>query len=447
MKNLRIYRDNIKILGAKICKDLGILLVIDESNQVCLGVVDKKTKNKDELDSIYSISIAKNFPLVDLDKGFFYYHLKFIDFQERQKEIQDNIEKLFNFILKEAIRVEASDIHLENFDQNAWLRFRIDGELQEVCEIEKEIFNSLCLKIKLESKLDITEIKQAQDGRYSIELNSIKYDFRISCIPTYEGESIVLRILHKQKQQVNLNWLNLSDNHLNLIQSNLTKSHGIILITGPTGSGKSTTLYAILESFKNSRKKIITIEDPVEYKIPYATQIQVIAESDFSFAQALSAILRQDPDIIMVGEIRDIKTLELAFRASLTGHLVFATLHTNDAKSTFERLIDMGMNKHSILSSLLMIVSQKLLKKPCSNCQEKRDEGYQSMGCKACNYQGILGREVVTEVLVLDKEVKKAIKEDRLEEYLDSNAFETLYCNALRKQKEGRVVIDTWMSE
>lgn len=439
MKNLRVYKDNTKIFGAKICKEFRALLVIDANKKIYLGVVDKGIK-VDFLQDILRGYFVEKIPLIELSKNFFYYHLKFIDFQEKQKEVQNNIEKLFSFILKEAIRFEASDIHIENFEESGWLRFRIDGELQEVCEIEREVFNSLCLKIKLESKLDITETRQSQDGRYSTTLDSIKYDFRISCVPTYEGESIVLRILHKQKHQVNLEWLKISDNHLNLIRSNLSKKYGIILVTGATGSGKSTTLYAILESFKNSKKKIITIEDPIEYKIPYATQVQVISESDFSFAQALSAILRQDPDIIMVGEIRDFKTLELAFRAALTGHLVFATLHTNDTKSTFDRLMDMGMSKNNILSSLLMIISQQLLKKPCIKCQEKINNNYQSKGCDICNYQGILGREIVTEVLVLDKEVKKAIREDRLEEYLDSISFETLYHNAQRKQEEGRVI-------
>lgn len=441
MQNLRVYKDNIKIFGKEICQKFKSLIVIDDMQNIHLGILEE-TKDIAFLQDILRAYFNPLPSCVILSEKFFYHHLRFLDIQEKIYKSQADIKELFALILKEAILMDASDIHLENFNENAWIRFRIDGELCEVCEIEREVFEALCLKIKLESKLDITEIKQSQDGRFNFFYNALQYDFRISCIPTYNGQSLVLRILHKQKQQINLHSLGISKNHLDLILDQITKKHGIILLTGPTGSGKSTTLYAILENFKSSKKKIITLEDPVEYKIPYATQIQVVAESNFSFSQALSAVLRQDPDIIMVGEIRDLKTLELAFRASLTGHLVFATLHTNDTKSALDRLVDMGMSKHNILSSLLMIVSQRLFKKACKNCQKKMEEKYISIGCEVCNFQGFVGREVATEVLVLSKEVKRVIKEDNLEEYLDLIDFETLDKNASKKYDEGKILLD-----
>ena len=444
-QSIKIHKDNIKILGKGLCERFGALLVINEQNQTCLGLVDTH-QDKDFLQDTLRGHFTEPLPVVEIEKKFFYQHARFFDFWERSLSLSADISALLECILQEAIRLKASDIHIESFESGAWLRYRLDGELEDVAQIAKPTFEALSTKIKLEAKLDITQIKQAQDGRYSASFAGLEYDFRISCLPLYEGESIALRILYKQKESIGLDGLALSPHHLAQIKQNIAKPHGIILITGPTGSGKSTTLYAILESLQGSQKKIITLEDPVESKIQYATQVQVMP--DFGYAKALRAVLRQDPDIIMVGEIRDKETLELAFRAALTGHLVLATLHTNDAKSAFERLQNMGMEEHYILSSLLMVVSQRLLRRICPHCGGKGDSEVKSMaeennrgdlGCEACNFQGVLGREVVSEVLVLDKETKRAIRADRLEEYLEQSGFESLKQNALQKAEEGKI--------
>lgn len=437
MKDFKLYKDNTRIFGKQICEKFLALLVVDDEQNVFLGLVDEAI-DLQFLKDILRGYFAQDLPIVLIDKKFFYAHFRFLSFQEKQISLQDNIQEFFHYILQEAIVLGASDIHLENFEDDAWLRFRIDGELQEICNIPKEVFESLCSKIKLEAKLDITQIKQAQDGRYSFILENRDYDFRISCIPLYQGESIVMRILYKQKRFIELEGLEFSKSHLDVIKKNITKTHGIILITGPTGSGKSTTLYAILKYLQGSKKKIITLEDPIEYKMSYATQVQVM--QDFGYAKALRFVLRQDPDIIMVGEIRDKETLELSFRAALTGHLVLATLHTNDILNTFDRLQNMGMNEHYILSSLLMIVSQRLLKKLCPFCKVQQADGFVACGCKSCNEQGVFGREVVSEILVLDKEAKKAIKKEALEEYLESSTFCNLYDNAMQKIKEGKIL-------
>lgn len=361
-----------------------------------------------------------------------------------------DITKLYDFILKFSIEQKASDIHLQSYSKYSSLKIRIDGKIKEIGKIPNDIFELLINKIKLNSQLDISEKRLPQDGRIQFIFQNIEYDLRISCVPIAYGESIVIRILYKQNQTLNLNHLNISEPNLKLIEKNIHSPYGIILVAGPTGSGKSTSLYAMLESIKSIEKKLITIEDPIEYEINLATQVQINPEYGFDFPDALKAILRQDPDIIMIGEIRDNKTLELALQASLTGHLVFATIHTNNSASSIERLLNMGAEPYLIASSVICVISQRLIRKLCPHCKApcvvpkylknsiNSSTLYEPKGCEKCHMEGFLGREVVTEVLQITPEIQSLILNSKnIKEYLVKNHFKTLFDDAIIKIQEG----------
>ncbi|CBG40684.1 GspE/PulE family protein [Helicobacter mustelae] len=427
------HPQNLKIFGKHFCQKYQALLLLDSDFTPCIA-----SKNPlpipllQEICKPYFEEIPKILPL---SRAEFFQFSKYFDFQEKQAHIKNNIGGLFSLILQEAVLLETSDIHLESFHIKdlgigGVLRFRVHGDLEIVSYFEEEVFRALCSKIKLDSRLNITDIKQAQDGRYATRIQEREYDCRVSAIPLYNGESLVLRILYKNKNNRSLESLHFTPSHLKILQQTLKIPYGILLVVGATGSGKSTTLYAILQSLQNEHKKIITLEDPPEHQMPFATQVKI--SSEFDFQEALRAILRHDPDIIVVGEIRDQITLELAFGAALTGHLVLATLHSNDCQSALQRLQNMGMAKQDILASLLLILAQRLYKSPCQHCQ--------GGGCEHCNMQGIFGREVVTEILAFDSMVKKAVLQDCLQEYLEQSGFESLEQNLMRKIAEGRIV-------
>lgn len=327
--------------------------------------------------------------------------------------ISKDISQMLDFVLQEGIRFQASDIHIETKPDFASIRFRIDGYLREIGRIYLEDFTQLASKIKLESKLDITESRLPQDGRYNRNFNGIDYDFRISCVPLFGGESIVIRILYKHNKTITLQSLGINPHILEQLKIAIQKKNGLILITGPTGSGKSTTIYALLEELKSLQKKIITLEDPIEYQIKLATQIQINPDIGFSFVEALRSVLRQDPDIIMVGEIRDRQTLDLALNASLTGHLVIASLHSNDCISTLDRLFEMGAQHSIIATSLLCVVAQRLVGRLCPHCKVAFEGGFVAKGCESCNGIGIVGREVVCECMFIDKQMRDLIIEHK----------------------------------
>ncbi|MGX2970920.1 ATPase, T2SS/T4P/T4SS family [Helicobacter sp. T3_23-1059] len=350
---------------------------------------------------------------------YFSWILQGLSFLEKYYGLRD-ISAQLDFVLQEAIAHRASDVHLEDKGDFGSIRFRIDGRLREIARLTKDSTAKLSSKIKLESKLDITETRMPQDGRYARNFGEMEYDFRISCVPLLSGESLVLRILYKHKEQISLENLGLSRDIVEILAKALNRKNGLILITGPTGSGKSTTLYAALDSLKTSQKKLITLEDPIEYQIPLATQIQINPEIGFSFFEALSFVLRQDPDIIMIGEIRDKQTLELALNASLTGHLVLASLHSNDCISTLERLFEMGAPRSVVESSLICIIAQRLLGRLCPHCkaqmpQSQKEAGdearFYAVGCEKCQGLGIKGREVIAQGIYFDKELKEAFYE------------------------------------
>lgn len=333
---------------------------------------------------------------------------------------------LLDFILHTCIEEKASDIHFESFVENgrsaARIRVRVDGMLREIFSLESCVFDALSSRLKLECELDITQMRQGQDGRFSREFDGNAYDFRLSILPVFGGESLVVRILCKSAQNLTLQSLGLDTSHLAIISSHICSPQGIIFLTGPTGSGKSTTLCAILESIKSSDKKIITLEDPIEYHIQLTTQVLINNKCDFGFSNALRSILRHDPDVLMIGEIRDKESLDIALRASLTGHLVFSTLHANDSLSVVERLLDMGAQRYLLASSMRLILSQRLVRKLCESC--KIPLSHQAMydklsqvnlvhlwedlqggsffaprGCVHCNMQGFSGRLLCVEVL------------------------------------------------
>ena len=311
------------------------------------------------------------------------------------------IIRLLNALLTQAAREGASDIHIEPYEQHSAVRFRVDGTLREVVRPNRALHAALISRLKIMADLDIAEKRLPQDGRISLRIGTRAIDVRVSTLPNAHGERAVLRLLDKSGAKLNLAAVGMEGNTLERFTRLLKQPHGIVLVTGPTGSGKTTTLYAAMSLFDANINNIMTVEDPIEYEIPGIGQTQVNARIELSFARALRAILRQDPDVIMIGEIRDFETAQIAIQASLTGHLVLATLHTNDASSAVTRLIDMGVDAYLLSSSLLGVLAQRLVRKLCSACKGK--------GCPTCAKTGYTGRTGVFELLVADDLIRAMI--------------------------------------
>ncbi len=338
------------------------------------------------------------------------------------------IIKLVNHILSQSIKARASDIHIEPYQENLNIRYRIDGTLYDLLTPPKWMQAPLTSRIKVMAKLDIAEKRLPQDGRIDIKIGNQKIDIRVSTIPTTFGERVVLRLLNKSVSLLQLSQLGFSQKNSDIVSELIHIPNGIILFTGPTGSGKTTSLYAILSSINNPDINIITIEDPVEYQLKGISQIHVNTKIDLTFAKGLRAIVRQDPDVILIGEIRDKETSEIAVQSALTGHLVFSTLHTNDSASSITRLIDLGIEPFLISSSLKAIVAQRLVRILCNNCKEAyipdretleslkiKQESisdkklYRPKGCVKCFHTGYKGRISIFEILVMEKKIKKLI--------------------------------------
>ena len=332
--------------------------------------------------------------------------------------------RLVNSTLTKAIELGASDVHLEVFEKNARLRYRVDGVLQELVPPPKEMYNAIISRIKIMAKLNIAEKRLPQDGRIMMKVAGKEVDLRISIIPMSHGEGVVMRILDRSAVTLDLEKLGFSPVFLTKFRRMINKPEGMLLVTGPTGSGKTTTLYAVLKEIISPELKIITVEDPVEYNMEGVNQIQVNQQIDLTFATGLRSILRHDPDVILIGEIRDRDTASIAIQASLTGHLVFSTLHTNDAASAFNRLMDMGMEDYLISSCIMAILAQRLVRKLCDKCREtylpppdirqtaRLNEGeylYRSKGCDDCGNTGFRGRKCIAEFLVVDDAIKKLV--------------------------------------
>ncbi len=307
--------------------------------------------------------------------------------------------RMINALLTQALREEASDIHIEPFEQISVVRFRIDGSLRDVVRPKKAIHASLISRIKIMAQLDIAEKRLPQDGRITLRVGGKPVDVRVSTLPTGHGERAVLRLLDKEAGRLDLRHLGMSPDVLAQFDELIGQPHGIVLVTGPTGSGKTTTLYAALSRLNASTTNILTVEDPIEYELAGVGQTQVNARIEMTFAKALRAILRQDPDVIMIGEIRDLETAQIAVQASLTGHLVLATLHTNDSAAAVTRLLDMGIEPFLLSSSLLGVVAQRLVRKLCSHCKVHDGHGWVAVGCEHCGQTGYHGRVGVYELL------------------------------------------------
>jgi len=375
------------------------------------------------------------------------------------------IIRLVNSLLFRAVKEKASDIHVEPYEKEVIVRFRIDGILYDIFRTPKRFHQSISSRIKVMGDLDIAEKRMPQDGRIHIKIAGKDVDIRLSTVPTSYGERCVLRILDKSSTIIELPSLGFSGKSLNVISQLINKKHGIFLVTGPTGSGKSTSLYACLTQIKSIERNIITVEDPVEYQLEGVGQIQVNPKINLTFASGLRAILRQDPDVIMVGEIRDQETADIAIDAALTGHLVLSTLHTNDAPGSITRLIDMGVEPFLVSSSLVGVIGQRLVRKVCLNCREetnlsdleiselgitaemaKKYPTYKARGCDKCSNTGYKGRTVISELLTISDTIRSLILSNADSNTIKKQAIKegmvTIRQNAVAKVLQGITTLD-----
>lgn len=352
------------------------------------------------------------------------------------------INDFLSYLIEFSILKNASDIHIETQKDALTIRLRIDGLLQHFFRFDLEFYPVISSVIKLLSSMDITQRRTSQNGRFSksIKTNEV-YDFRVSAMPTINGESIVIRILDKKSVSTSLDSLGFESDMLSILKQSIEITQGLILVTGPTGSGKTTTLYSILKELNSINKKIITIEDPVEYHIENIQQIAVNNEIHLGFSEILRDVLRQDPDIIMIGEIRDIESLKIAIQASLTGHLVLATLHSNDSISTINRLLDLEAEPFLIASTLKVVISQRLVLKLCAECKVAIYNEFVAKGCEKCNLSGYQNREMINELFMIDEVISSMIIQQKssadILKYAKNNGFSPLFDNALKKVKEG----------
>jgi general secretion pathway protein E len=320
------------------------------------------------------------------------------------------IIRMLNALLTQAAKDGASDIHIEPYERSSAVRFRVDGTLREVVQPNRALHAALISRLKIMAELDIAEKRMPQDGRISLRIGNKAIDVRVSTLPSAHGERAVLRLLDKGEGRFSLESLGMNGVALNRFQHLIHQPHGIVLVTGPTGSGKTTTLYAGLADVVTATTNVLTVEDPIEYELPGIGQTQVNAKIELTFAKALRAILRQDPDVIMIGEIRDFETAQIAIQASLTGHLVLATLHTNDAPSAVTRLVDMGVEPFLLSSSLLGVLAQRLVRKLCPLCRRQDDNGqWHPVGCPECGHTGYKGRTGVYELMVANDKIRALI--------------------------------------
>lgn len=382
---------------------------------------------------------------------------------EEQLEVSNApIVRLINSTIQQAIDMKASDIHIEPYTEDIRIRFRVDGDLQDIMRLSKNILSPLITRIKIIGKMDIAEKRIPQDGRVEFNIDNRKIDIRISTIPTVHGEKIVLRLLDRENFLLTKEELGFTQRNMDAFEKLLKQPYGMLLITGPTGSGKTTTLYAMLKELNTVEKNIITIEDPVEYKMEGINQVQINPKAGLTFASGLRSILRQDPDIIMVGEIRDTETAQIAVRAAITGHLVLSTLHTNDSPSSIIRMIDMGVEPYLVSSAVIGVISQRLVKSLCDNCKtpyeasyseklllgKNTDENitlYKARGCNRCN-NGYKGRRAIHEIMLIDENMRRLINKGKNVDEIRLNAIKsgmiTLMDNSVDLVLQGITSID-----
>ena len=438
--------------------------VLSSIENLLLDKIEKKNHTDDEFESLltelytdqsdeYDFSNMDDLDLIDIANAI-----------SPSDDLLDDknkgpIIKLINATITKAVKARASDIHLEPFENKLSIRFRVDGVLREVLQYQKNITQMIISRIKIMSKLDISERRLPQDGRISISVGKRDIDLRVSTLPSSFGERVVLRILEKDKTHIQLEQLGFSQQILASFRKNLGKNEGIILVTGPTGSGKTTSLYSGLREISDRSQNILTIEDPVEYALEGIGQTQVNTKTGLTFAKGLRAILRQDPDIVMVGEIRDKETAEIAIQASLTGHLVLSTVHTNSAINAITRLRDMGIEPYLLSSSLIFVLSQRLVRKLCPHCKTDDEDSknilekykikgnaYKPVGCDKCDNTGYKGRLSIGEFVSIDEKISEFIhnsaSENEMSEYVFKNN-KKIFENGLQVVANG----DTSISE
>lgn len=374
------------------------------------------------------------------------------------------VVKLVDLIIRQAIDERASDIHIEPFKDKLSLRYRIDGKLYEIPPPARHLHLPIVSRIKILSKLDIAEKRLPQDGAIIVKMEDRQIDIRVSIIPVIHGEKCVLRILDRAAVVLELGQMGFDPGQLEHIRKATNSPYGLVFVTGPTGSGKSTTLYAVLNEIKSPSKNIVTVEDPVEYKLDGINQVQVKPEIGLTFASALRSFLRQDPDIMLVGEVRDLETAQICIRSALTGHLVLSTLHTNDAASAVTRLVDIGIEPYMIAPSLLLIIAQRLIRKLCPECKEAYEPDkeqlknitlnaeliYRARGCAKCSQTGYKGRTCIAEVMPVNPEIQELINQrasfQKIKDVVRSQGMQTLFESAIKKVNQGIASLEEAMS-
>ncbi len=457
--------------------DPTVVLAIDDvqfaTGLHVIPVLASETAIKEAIDKAYTDSTARLDELLKTEQQVGADALELVDRSAQKVDITELGEeageapviRFVNLILADAIRKRASDIHLEPYEKVFRVRYRIDGVLHDVMAPPKQMEAAILSRVKIMANLDIAERRLPQDGRISVKFSSKEVDLRVSSLPTIFGEKIVMRILDKTGVVLDLKKLGFEEDDLERFQRVINTPYGMILVTGPTGSGKSTTLYAAVSTINSPEINILTAEDPVEYNLPGVNQVHVREDIGMTFQLALRAFLRQDPDVILVGEMRDTETASIAIRAALTGHLVFSTLHTNDAPSTVTRLLDMGIVPFLVSSSLLMVVAQRLCRRICVECREQAElplsvlldvgfkpeeaeavKVYKGIGCSACANTGYRGRMAIHEILYINPELQEAIVKQRpaneLKEIAMKHGMRTLRQAGLRKVAAGMTTLD-----
>lgn len=420
-KIVPIYENDISIKFA-VCKNSNLNTIKDDFSKLISFV---------EIEEL-ELSFILNY----IDKKILLYSLALKAILENSFE--KNIDKFLNELLLFSIKLRTSDIHIEQFKDLILFKFRIDGRLKTFFAFKSEFFKFISSFIKLNSNLDMTQVRLPLDGRFSLNIENKKYDFRVSTMPTLEAESIVLRILDNKNINKNLQTLGLSKDLLEILTQTLKLTQGLILISGPTGSGKTTTLYSILQELNCEEKKIITVEDPIEYKIDSICQIPINSKIGLSFELVLKNILRQDPDIIFIGEIRDKFSLDIALQASLTGHLVIASIHSNSAVETITRLIDLQADPFLISTTLKLVMAQRLVLNYCKFCG--------AMGCEKCNYTKYYDRTIIAEILKIDEKISsmifKKVDINEFKKYLLEIDFKTILDDGKQKVEQKQTSIE-----
>ncbi len=391
-----------------------------------IPLVTTKTRLLDAINRLYEKGTAALDGLEEIEDGGDDLDDSIVDLLESDDEAP--VIKLVNTLLSRAVKEKASDIHIEPYEKEMVVRFRIDGLLYDIYKPPKKLQNAITSRIKVMGNLNIAEKRLPQDGRIPLRIGGKDIDVRLNAVPTSFGERLVMRLQDRSNVILSLEQLGFAEANLRRIEELIQRTYGIILVTGPTGSGKSTTLYACLQKLNSIESNIITVEDPVEQRIPGIGQIQVNSKIGLTFGSGLRAILRQDPDIIMIGEIRDLETAEIAINSSLTGHLVLSTIHTNDAAGAFPRMTDIGCEPFLIATSLLGVISQRLVRVLCPHCKQphvpseadaanldmpletaKRARIHKAVGCDKCNYKGYLGRTLIQELLIVSEEIRTLV--------------------------------------